>query len=216
MKKNIFLVNVLEKLQGRIEYFISSINAYNEHEERMVNEIYEDNYYGTIQKQLKRTEAYYDKLDESYKRTCQVIENGEEIVRTIDEMINPVIKEWYERKEDVGNMMNELLDMMKRKEKRMREMDEIYEEENYNKYYIETKTKRKPIEEAERNRRYPIVKEYLTIKEMKLIEKEIKRDINKKIFDSTQQKWNIKDLEFSKLLLNQSHIIIVIETRENQ
>ena len=56
----------------------------------------------------------------------------------------------------------------------------------------------------------------ITMNELEMIEKEIERNVYKKIFDSNQYYQNIKDSEFERIMRNQSHVIILIETTENQ
>ena len=52
--------------------------------------------------------------------------------------------------------------------------------------------------------------------ELEMIEKEIERNVYKKIFDSNQHYQNIKDSEFERIMRNQSNVIILIETIDNQ
>ena len=221
MTKN--LIEISNQLKQEIENIVINIDGYVSHEERIKKEKYEEDQNQSKEKQLKKAETYFDLLHESYQRCIMIDEEGNEMRKLMQQFqytIDVYIEECERKKEEIGNEMNSMLDIMKEKEKSIKEINEKYEKENYIDFYSETELVKKKREEErkqeELKKRYPIVKNYLTIDEMDLIEKEIGRYVDKKIFDSNEQNWKIKYSEFERFMKNQSHVIIMIETTENK
>ena len=139
MTKN--LIELSNQLTQEIDHLVRNFQWFYEHEERIKKEKYEEDQNQTKEKQLKKAETYYDKLHESYQRCCSLFEFIEIVRKTIEPFvteINNKMSEISSKKEEIGNEMNLMLDVMKEKEKSNKEINEKYEKENYIEWYIET------------------------------------------------------------------------------
>ena len=110
-------------------------------------------------------------------------------------------------------IQTEQLDQLKEEKKRRKlqkknEREEI-QKKNRNEY-------ERKIEEIITCERFENVKNIMTIEEMILLEKEMKRYIGNTLFDSNTNHWKKGQSEFNKFINNQSNIIILIETIEKQ
>ena len=88
---------------------------------------------------------------------------------------------------------------------------------NYTDYLFETE-KWKDIKQVEENfsKRCKLVDGILLPKQLKMIEKETRKEIDRIVFDSNKHKWRKNDSQFFERIENQSHLLITIETNDNE
>ena len=201
------------KLIQEIQTISKNIIDYQEYENNFKQYKYTENDFDEIEVKLKKQETYFEKLQESYLRSCLVVDSENEIKKLMEEFQKQIEKysiECKNKKEEVGNKINDIIEEMKKNEKELKgnKYRKDYEESNYDEYLIETELyKKKRKEEAERKeqemkrkeeeeeiqKRLPIVQGYLTREEMLMIEKEIGRYVDIKIFDTKRNKWSKGD-----------------------
>ena len=155
------------------------------------------------------------------------------MIDTFSNLIKTFHKHSNELKINLANELNQLLDELKEKEKEIfnYQNDTLSDDIKYDNYYFPTDgyLQRKAqkeikyheelyteIEKEEEQKRNELVKNFLSITEMKMIEKEIGRYFDSKLFDSTKQNWEIEWSEFYNSIIQAHHFIILFETSEFQ
>ena len=152
---------LIQKIGTFTETFIQLIS----YENSTTELTYIENPNDTKLKQLKDEETYYDKLFETYKRCKIVSENGQELEKLIETFLKNVSNEILrctEKSEIIGNQLNETLENLKNKEKRVKGF-------KYNR------------EADEMNNMYLCETELLMKREKKKNKKELKKKIKRKL-----------------------------------
>ena len=103
-----------------------------------------------------------------------------------------------------NNLLIETEKLRRMKEEKKKKKEEIKRKEHEKKQHEEASIRNKSFDK------------YLTENEMILLEKEIGRYVDWKIFNSDVQSWSKNDSYFSRKIYNKSKIIIVIETTEGK
>ena len=229
-------MNRIEEISNKLIY---EINQFNEivkhlqsHEEKMKKEKFTVNPNDSEEKQLKKREGYYDRMHESFCLNDQIIVGEGRLKKAFNDLLmlmSPQVGKSKHEKETIGNQLNEMLDEMREKEKKLKKgkMNEEDEEMNYEKWYVETEEyKRRRNEREEQMRRQKeleeavkrnkIVMDCLTKEEMVIIEKEVGRYVDWKLFDSTVDKWSKGNSWFDWKIMHHSHFVVLIETREGK
>ena len=186
--------------------------------------------------QMKETE--YDKLYEKYLKAQRIVQT-ETIMRNLFESFNYHSHIYYNRwkniTEETGNKLNEILEDIREIENKVDETTFTIEYENQNvdscqiqtEYWKESreyeKQKKKSEKENRELRKQNIEKEavfkrriefkdFITINELQLLEKQTGRFIDKNIFDSHHDNWKLNESEFFNKVKGKSDILIVVET----
>ena len=95
-----------KKLIKEIQTISKNIIDYQEYEDEIKEYKYSENINDNLKNKLKKQETYFEKLRESYLRSCLVLDGENEIKKLIEEFQNQIEKysmECKNKKEDVGN-----------------------------------------------------------------------------------------------------------------
>ena len=185
--------------------------------------------------QLHQHETFFDQMHEIIFRSDMVIFGEQKLCELFEEFvgkIQSVVETCKQKKEIVGNELNDMLDKMMKSERILKKgvyNDEI-EEMNYKSIHIETKkyqqqrinqikdTKSNTSQMKrtdELNKRIDIVKGYLSKEEIEVLETHSQQRISSILFDSSIHQWNIDHSDFAKMIQNQNQCFILIETLDD-
>ena len=78
------------------------------------------------------------------------------------------------------------------------------------------KEEKQALKQMKIDLRYPIVKSYLSIEEMNVIEELTQKHVRRILFDSTLNNWSVNNSDFGCLIENESQLVIMIETTEKK
>ena len=184
----------------------------------------------TKKDKLKKEETYFDVLFEANKRVeiLMKLENElNETIKNFEKEIQQHIEQCKNKKEEIGNEMNSMLNKMKSHEKRLMgsSFGEDYQKLNYEEHYIQTDkykmSKQKKIEEKKQKeenekiqKRLFSINNCLTKEEMISIEKEIGRNVEKVLFDSDHFEWKMNYSFFFRNIKYHSQMIFFITTTQ--
>ena len=186
--------------------------------------------YKTIQNtndnnQLKIKETRFDQLYEYHNRiemTKTIYKKMKHTIKLYFKSINEELLQIENNRETNIIQMNQLLEEMKEDEKEMKhkKFNQTFEMLNYSSFHVETinekqqrkEMKRQIKQENELKIRIEYVKDILNENEVKQIEKECGRECDLILFDSNQHQWSKMNSQFHSLVMNQSNIIILMET----
>ena len=233
--KLIELIEITKKLKEEVDYFLFNLESY--HEIYHINETSPNNFSSSRNRLLKKKETVFDQVHEKYMKCVKTLESENVLTSLIDDFIKNSEDYFYEqnnRKEEMGNKLNDILDEAKEieMETKANSFSHMYEKLNYNEMKIETEKyktikevqeqKRKEdemrikITEEYKDNRYEKVNKYLTKDEMISFENEIGRCVNEKVFDSNTDIWTKGFSTFYVEIQNKSNIIIFIQTKNGK
>ena len=112
-----------KKLIKEIQNISKNISYYQEYEDEFKQYKYTENINDNPKNKLKKQETYFEKLRESYLRSCLVVDGQNEIKKYIDEFnfrMEAYVLECKNRKEKVGNKINDVIEEMKKNEKEVK------------------------------------------------------------------------------------------------
>ena len=217
-----------------IQKFIQNIDYFDDNDFKF--EDFKDDPNDSKEMKLKKQETWYDQMYEKFQKAVKLIEGKDLFLKLMNEFqkrTEKLFNEYKQKNKMIGNKLDSFLlnNMMKtEKEVKKYEFTEGYQRMNYEEYLINKKEQQKTnneiieiikdeellkqVEEEEIERRSKIVEGKLTKNEMLMIEKEIGRHVDRKIFDSEINNWKTSYLSFKGMIMNKSHFFIVIETIE--
>ena len=220
------IINETTQSIYQYSYHQSQTNKYNFHYTQ--NE-YQNEKINKLNK-IKNQETYFDKLYETYSR-CLLVCQQEQMFRKMYEeflyRIDTYFVECRNKKEQIGDELNKLLDEMKESEKEIQKdcFTEDIEEMNFNLYYAETvayKMKKenekrmkeiellKKTQDEQKEKRHKLLSYHISKNEMELLEKELGRYADDLLFDSKIDNWETNNSVFASKIMNQSKLFIFV------
>ena len=184
------------------------------------------------QEETNQLETYYDKIYEGFQRGERLVEMEGKIITVLDKFqqeIQSFFSKVRKSNDEIGKELMTLSTKIKNNEQMIKGDEYINELKSTNGedfiYNIvnedDTTVPQKTLSLEERTLQYvrstkqSVIKEYLQEYEITMLEKQINRFIDRRIFDSDIHNWNINTSDLFTLLFKKSHIIILIETTEN-
>ena len=232
----------IEVIKSKIETFSTLIETLQIFEENIQN--YVHNYYDEtinipedipIEKKYQMNESVFDRLNETMMRNTFIVRTEKEIMSSLDNLVE-ITKMFFDQckytREQLGNKINYVLDEINTYGKQLIPREEYKNhKEELKQFYIDTEEyhireeKRKKKRNSEDmkvktfekySERLFLYGEFLTIPEMEAIESMTSMQLNTILFNSRSNNWKLKSSEFFSCLENKSHLIVVIQTIDNQ